>query len=446
LFAQCRRENGLGWTHLMLGDREGRFTEIPEVIVVRGDTVFMWIEHWKLDRPDAKGVEVEFGEHERHAGPPGRFVRIRGDEPEPRGFFLDAPRDVSLVDGYLYYHDYHRESHGAPHEWAWASTATDERGSLHRIVVTAEEDGESGGEPTYRGVLHTWAPGEASAREVQIPDIVAQPTRTKLRVTTMGDDVAISGNHQITGYEGAIAYLAVGKPEALRRIPLEFEGKACTGELKSVALGPDANYWMILDDGLHVLEPSGTLRRFEVPDLREIEPPLDLRGWAWDRCWKFDEDDILGQIRENPALPRGIDRIGDDLWLRMYVSGRSDVYAVYKTGAHVQPVVLPGEAWVLGETRRSNAGWWSEYRLLDDVGSRQIEAFEAELLPRMRSRSEILQIYESWHEGKIGIVAVIEPDEWRDEFVPAYTALLGRQPEQLQEPDEIRRMIFDRHQ
>ncbi len=407
-----------GWR--LLRKRRGSFTQIPFDLDVRGDALFAHVDYLRLSQSDA--VVIRWNDDSERGAPASERVRLRGNAPAP---------------------EYHAELRGL------SMPGTSSLGDLYAAAFVADPNGH------YSAQLLHWPAEETRATTFPLPEVVSPASDdgmygAQLRVTATDAEVAVSGSLHVEGYQAQITYLAVGQPGTLRRIPLEFEGRACVGAPTSVALGPDGDYWLVIEGGLYSVDSSGKLQRYELPDLRTIDPPLDLRDWAWDAGWRLAGDSTSELIGDRPAELQEVQRIGPDLWLRMEVPvpyfGET-IVAVFKTGPHVDPVILPSFDQVIGETQRRNDSWMI-LRLRDGIDEAGVDAFVDELLPDLRGRPEVLQVYEVQSQTGLAIDAVIVPEEWQGELVHEYADLLGHAATRLQpgdvDPGAIRESLYSK--
>lgn len=291
-----------GWQ--LLRQPHGGFTELHSHYISRGSTVFAQTRYVRLATPTE--ILVVDGPALRRGAPPSKLVRLRGQLPQP-----------DLVD--VEQHPHHRD--------AWATTAN---GALYQAAFVPEP-----GRDTFRVELLEWAPDQATSRSTPLPDSVSLTKRdvyrSRLTLTTTEHGVLIAGNIPIDGHPEVIAYLSVGQPNELTRLALECDGAPCTGELTSAAIGPDGDYWLAIDGSLHSLDSRGVLRPRGMPDISAVHN--------------------VEQLREYPAKLEDIERVGDDLWLRLVSSSDANetITAVFKTGASAAPVLLPSRESVLNE-------------------------------------------------------------------------------------------------
>lgn len=285
-----------GWK--LLRERHGRFTQLHSHYITRGSTVFAQTYDVRLATPYETLVVVDPAS--RRGAPASKLVRLRGPLPEPE-----------LIPG--------------------ASWATSSTGAIYQIVFVPESDSDE-----ERVELLDWAPEQATPRSTSLPDTVplAKHGGFRVQLTATERGVLITGKLPIEGHPEGITYLAVGQPGALTRLAIECDGGSCGGVLTSAAIGPDGDYWLAIDGSLHSLDSRGVARPQPLPELRV--------GHS------------VEHLRKYPAKLEDIERIGDDLWLRLVSSSDGDetITAVYKTGASAAPVVLPSRGSIRAEIVR----------------------------------------------------------------------------------------------
>ncbi|MFO7567572.1 MAG: hypothetical protein R6X02_33315 [Enhygromyxa sp.] len=303
-----------GW---QLRERGRGMTQVHFAYLSRGSTVFAETRDIRFAHPTQLVVDRSTL---RSAGAP-RLVRIHGELPVPQ-----------LPVNQLY-------------RITWATTAT---GGLYVIEIP-----ERLGNDRRRIELLDWAPTASRPRATPLPDVVgfsdAKRFESHIQVKAIDDGVLISGNLRIADHPTPVAYLAVGPPDALIRLPLECEDGPCTGALTSVEVGPDQDYWLAMDGGLYSRDARGRVHAL-------ASPKLDERLELAELCWSGSGWATVNETSawEGDAKLEQIERVGDDLWLRVVVEhgGLLTFVALFKTGRPVSPVHLPCDDCIYGELVR----------------------------------------------------------------------------------------------
>lgn len=406
---------GSGW--LLLRKRVGRFTEVPSSYISRGQTVFAQAWYARLRTPTQ--IRTSSLQEIRRGAPPPQLVRLRGDLPAPE--FVDAPTSF--------------------HHSNWATTSD---GHLYRVSPIPTSSAEK-----YRLELLDWEPDQATPHSTPLPDAASIPQVRIMRVhvSTAAEGVLIAGNLILTGAAEPVAYLAVGTSGKLTRLPVECGASSCRGRLESAAMGPDGEYWLALNGELHSLDTRGQVRPIPMPDLQNPDSGLDLRAWYWtpDHAWQMTGLHATDWLRYNTMTLEGIERVGADLWLRMVVHGSDDkIVTVFKTGPSTTPVALPSRERIRGEILRRNDPW-IELRLRRDAKREPQEEFVTQVIASLGTRPEIRQICEVDRDGERDIIAIIAPQDWREELLEIYGNMLGRTPVRMDGPYEVIRVIARPH-
>jgi len=410
-----------GWRSVSRA-RVGQFHEIPRFFLTRGDSVFVWIEHWAMqDRNDHYTHRPERPSKPRRA-PAGRFVRLTGDAPEPLGVVPEwAPTTAKRSHGGITFFGLGARS--------WSSFADDAQGNLYQTTSAVDPDDAE----AVRAVLHHWPAGRSDPLALTLPELAGQPEPAQLRVKLDSGKNAtprllVFGNHRIRGVTESVAYLAMGEPEALRHVPIAIEGAPCLGRLSDAVLGPGDEPWIVLDHQLFVLD-SGVLRHQRMPAFE----PGGAREWIWKDRWTAENDPTAA----GDASVVEIDRVDDVVWLNLSMGSTS---VVARTSPSVA-VRLPSGWAIAGEVERAESG--IELRVRSGLDVAGLATFETEVLPLLREREQVVQVYTSLAGDTSSVVVVLDPEAWHDGLVAEYGALLGHPVERLGASVPIERMLFD---
>jgi len=404
---------GSGWR--LLRERTGATFRSYDHVFERGDSVFAHTHDSRLSHPQAAFVDAEAKQ------PPPTFsvVRLRGDTPEPR-----VPPQVCAL----------------------ADLVNAPGGAVHALASTCDDTpaGRCHGECTVE--LHTWSPGTGDPLVTPLPELPRLPALADagaMGLALTADGVLVFGDIHENGAAQKTPYLAAGPPNAPRRVPFACGTAGCGGPLVSAAAGDDGSYWLVMNDALWQYRPDAGLR--PVP----LAPPQwpDLEEWYWgphETPWRRAGDWARESLKRDPIAVDQIVRVRDSLWVHVRIVGPYDgrvIEAVFTTGPHHDPVALPGDNRLLGEAWRLLPSS-HVVRVLGPASATDVQRFEAEVLPQLRAREDVWQVYEGHGEPK-QVFAVLDPSAPQTSL-KALASVLARPSEPVSPPPDIARMLHDR--
>ncbi|MDC0673469.1 hypothetical protein [Nannocystis radixulma] len=404
---------GDGWS--VVRERSGAMFRTYDHFLVRGDAIFAYP---RLDRlPDA---EAAFVDPDREHTIMGDLLRLRGTQLPPRG----------------------------PGPWCTASReATTSAGDLYQIARRCPDAGRlpcSG--PCTLDLFH-WPAGAVDPVVTPLPEVAADEHRIsldQLRIGVFADGIAVYGAAKVEGHPHDLAYLAAGPANALRRIAIEHDGRAIVEPIVAALPRPDGEFWLVMHGTLWQRDASGRLRPFRTPTVSFPE----LADWAWGGVgsgWRRTGTFARLELENQSPEIAGVAAAGDSLWLTLAVPTHGlgeAIQAIFKTGPHAAPVVLPDLKTLQGDVwRRDEAA--RVVQLLADLPDDRLPAFESAVLPELVRRAELRQIYRAREGTRRPVIAIIDVDAARAPLLRALAGVGGVEPKLVSPPPELERMLHN---